>query len=436
MIRPPEALLREIRKGGQVYLMVRLITGGLTLLSLMLLTRVLGASEYGRYGYAVSVIALLVTFGQLGLPTQVIRETAAAKTVEQWESARGLWRWSMRNSVLLSLLLSAATGAYYLWRGDDASPAEGVSLPLIALLIPAMTVALNNRIAILRGLRFVGSATVLQSTLPVVALIVIVGPAAFLFGVRGIRAEHVLTLDFAALVVAVLMAVFLIRWRGADRMVATTNVVYRRKQWIAATLPLAVIVGLRTINTNVDVLMLGVWESAADIGIYKIAVRLSTFAFIGEEIIVMVLGPYFARIYADGDTQLLEHICKKAARVSLLLAGGVTAVFVVFGRQILATAFGPEFVASQAPLLILTGGYVVTVCIGAGGTLLNMTGHEKHTARAAMIGTLLNVLLNLILIPMLGIMGAAIATSVSLTASFIVMWLSVRKLMSVRLGVF
>lgn len=436
MVRAPEALLREIRRGGQVYLIVRLVTGGLTLLSLMLLTRVLGPAEYGRYGYALSVIALLVTFGQLGLPTQIIRETAAARTVEEWEAARGLWRWSMRNSVLLACILSAGTGLFFLWRGQVGGSTGDVSLPLIALLVPVMTVALNNRVAILRGLRFVGTATVLQNTVPVIALIVVVAPAAFLFGVRGIRAEHILTLDLAALVTAVAVAALILRWRGSARTLETTRVVYRQRYWIAATVPLAVIVGLRTINTNIGVLMLGAFESAEDIGFYKIAVRLATFAFIGEEIIVMVLGPYFAKLWAERDTQTLETICRRAARLSLLLSCSVLAAFVFFGREIIAIAFGAEFAPSQTPLLILIGGYVATVCIGAGGTLLNMTGHEKYTAKGAMIGTFLNVGLNLALIPLLGINGAAIATSISLIASFAYMWLCVRKAMSVRLGVF
>ena len=97
---------------------------------------------------------------------------------------------------------------------------------------------------------------------------------------------------------------------------------------------------------------------------------------------------------------------------------GVTAV-VLFaaGEWLLEQVFGGPYVQAYSALCILVIGQLINAVMGSVGLFLSMTGHEKETLRALAISAILNVVLNALLIPKFGIIGAASATAVS-----VVLW--------------
>jgi O-antigen/teichoic acid export membrane protein len=76
--------------------------------------------------------------------------------------------------------------------------------------------------------------------------------------------------------------------------------------------------------------------------------------------------------------------------------------------------FGREFTRGAAAVVILSIGQIINAMMGSVGVLLLMAGYEREVAIAAAISAALNVLLNLIMIPSLGIAGAALAVAGSL----------------------
>ena len=101
----------------------------------------------------------------------------------------------------------------------------------------------------------------------------------------------------------------------------------------------------------------------------------------------------------------------------LVTALPITILFVFAGGEIAAWVFGEEFSRSHTPLAILSLAQLANATFGSVGILLNMTGHERDTARALWQTTAANVILNLLLVPSYGMEGAAIATALSL-----IMW--------------
>lgn len=101
------------------------------------------------------------------------------------------------------------------------------------------------------------------------------------------------------------------------------------------------------------------------------------------------------------------------------------------GEVILAIAFGSLYETAYIPLIILLVGQLINSGAGSVGLLLNMSGYERETARGMMVAAVLNVVLNLLLIPLWGINGSSLATSVSLIVWNVLLWWAVRK----RLGI-
>jgi O-antigen/teichoic acid export membrane protein len=81
--------------------------------------------------------------------------------------------------------------------------------------------------------------------------------------------------------------------------------------------------------------------------------------------------------------------------------------------------------------MILLVGQFVNSAAGSVGSLLNMTGHERETARGIAVSAVINLLLNFILVPFWGIIGAAVGTAAGLVTSNVLLWWAVRK----RLGI-
>lgn len=438
MKKIPSQLLKEIRTSGVGYLSVRVSSGILTLTALVLLTSTLGAAEYGRYSYAISVIALIVTFSQLGLPTLILRETAQAFQLTQWAKVGGLTRWSMRVAILIAFASSVSVYFYTLFDTDIEvkDVVDTVSLPIIALLLPPVIVALNNRVAILRGLQRVVVATILQRNVSILFVVIGVLIFLFIFNFAKLSADQILYLELLGFLIALCLAFVYVRFRATELYQQKHNLMYDRKYWISAATPLALIVGLRTLNTNIDILLLGWFVPASEVGIYKIALRVATVTLLGQEFVIMVLSAHFAKLYAKGDIDVLATLTRQAARLSVVIAITTLVGFFFLGSWILGQLFGSEFEAARTYLLIISAGYTCSVGLGAVSTILNMTGHEKRTAKGASIAAVVNVGLNLVLIPPYGATGAATATVISLLVLNFYLWRSVQSLLSFKPGVY
>ena len=104
---------------------------------------------------------------------------------------------------------------------------------------------------------------------------------------------------------------------------------------------------------------------------------------------------------------------------------------ILFGRQIITILFGPEFAAANAPLAILSIGQLANAATGSVGVLLVMTGYQHRATAAMAAGAVLNVLIGLVLIPAYAETGAAIAATVSLIVSNVLMTFATRRKLAI-----
>jgi O-antigen/teichoic acid export membrane protein len=126
-----------------------------------------------------------------------------------------------------------------------------------------------------------------------------------------------------------------------------------------------------------------------------------------------IAAPLFASLYAKGDLQGLQRLVSTIARWIFLPALIVAIGLIQFAEPILGL-FGAEFIAAKWVMAALAFGQLVNVGAGSVGYLLIMTGHHNQCAYVMGFSALGNLILNLIWIPQMGILGAALATSLSM----------------------
>lgn len=415
---------RFLRGGvGSVGIQVSQITLGVLLA--VVLARVLGAEGYGTYTYVYTLIAVLAIPVQLGLPILIVRETAKAQAAGDWTKLKGVWCWSAAAVGKLSLVLIVVSGATAWAFARHFSELQIATFAWGILLVPLFAIgALCG--AALRGLGKVLQGQITQAILRPGLLIVSVLATVWLLPNDKVTPAYAMSLHVFAAFAAFAMGAVLLSHARPEEVRRTRGFRFEKREWLMSTLPLAVIGGVQLINQYTDVLMLGFFTSAEDIGIYRVAMHGATLVSFGLSAIGIVTTPYFARFYELNEMKQFQRLSTMSARAMLIIALPAGIVLIIFGGAILRLVFGPAFEQGHSVLSILVLGHIVHAGFGSVGPLLNMTGHERATAKWIMLAGACNVILNGILIPLYGMIGAAIATSITLVIWNCVLWRAVR----------
>lgn len=175
------------------------------------------------------------------------------------------------------------------------------------------------------------------------------------------------------------------------------------------------------LNTNIDSIMIGYYLNPAEVGIYAVAVLLAQTLTLIPRAVQRVTTPAMATLYGKGDIKGVRRLFYSILKKSLLVSAGSAVPIAVFGPYIIALLFTEEYLVSYIPLLILLMGYSISASFAAVNNTLSSIGRVHITFHITAVCGVLNVLMNILLIPILGISGAALATTVTMIVNFGIM---------------
>lgn len=419
-----------VRRRALGVLAVAAFSRALVLLTSVFLARQLGSSGFGVYATAIATLTLLGVPTMLGLPTLVVRLVAAYEVQSDWGRMRGLLRGSGIVVFLLSLLVGVAAAIVILAESQRLGQSVTVALWWALGLLPLMTLTAILSAA-LRGLHHVVVAQLPQSTImPLLFLGFLVGWRWFSVQTVDLTPAMALFGRMGAQIVGLVVASVLLH-RLIPRQVAKAPPKYEARGWLHSAAPLLILGGLGVVNTRTDVLMLGLLRGPEAAGIYQASARGAELVAFALIVVNLVTQPTLARLYAQADLVGLQRIVTASARAAFCGALPVAVVLIALGRPLLSRVFGADFGGGTVALGILAVSQIVNAGMGSVAQILNMTGHENQAARGMAVGALANVCLNLVLIQLWGVNGAALATATSL-----VLWNGVLGAYVRRLGIY
>ena len=405
----------------------------LTLLTAVVLARLLAPEGYGAYSFAIAIVAFLAIPSELGVPSLAVREIAIANSRGDWPRMRAFVAWSHRNVAAVSLVVVlAAASVLYLLRGRvDGERLACLWLGL--LLVPLVSLG-ALRSAMLQGLKKVVLGQMPEFVIRPAVFLLLIG-VLLVTGRAFESAADAMALQIVALAVAFSAGLLLFaRHRPAGLRVAARAAV--DDVWWRSAIVFGMFAAMRLINGRTDLLALGLFHDDADVGVYRVAVQLATSIIFGLQIVTPIQGPHLAHIHATGDMEAFQRVVTRTSRIVFAITVPTFCAVVLFGKPIIALAFGSAYEDAYLPLVVLSAGQLVNACMGSVGSVLNMTGHERDTVRCLAAGAAVNVALNLLLTPQMGMMGAAVATSASLVTWNVLMWRLVRARLDVETSVF
>jgi len=405
------------------------ITGAAVLFGLhVLLARLLGVGEYGIYVYAIAWINILVLTVTLGFHTSLIRFISAYRAKQEWGLMRGLLRYS-NLIVLISSIAAAIIGVIVIsLLKNRISPEQRHTFYIAFLLLPIFAFV-KLREAGLRALKNVVKSQLLLNIIrPLMLAIISLG--LFFFIPANINASWIMVGNLAALI-----GVFIIGsiWLSKSLPINVRDKpsMYRQKAWLKVSLPLLFIVGMGLLLKRTDIIMLGAIRGSEDAGFYSAATHISNFLAFGLIAVNTILAPMIAELYHTRKYKELQRIILLAARGIFLFTALVGILLIVSGKYLLSF-FGKDFVIAYIPLLVLLGGRIVCSLAGPVGFLLTMTDNQNQAGVIVASGATINIILNALLIPPMGAVGAAISTAFSMTVFDIVMFIYVLRKLNIN----
>jgi len=201
---------------------------------------------------------------------------------------------------------------------------------------------------------------------------------------------------------------------------------YEINSWRKVMVPFFIISMMFVLNNNIDILMLGSLSIPAEIGIFKISMQFAGLITFGLHAVRLVIAPRFSQYYAKSDFISLKRSAIKAARISFVFALPVCMILILWWRSIVIGFLKPEYIDSYLPLVILILGNFVSAFVGPVGVLLTMTKYEKDSVFAILFSLIINLVLNYLLIPSRGAIGAAVASAISSIFLNGILWIRVK----------
>jgi O-antigen/teichoic acid export membrane protein len=391
------------------------------------LARGLGVEGYGVYGLAMATIALLTVPTEFGLPQLLTREVAAAQVAEDWGRLRGILRWSSNTVLLISAIITIAVMIWLVFVERDLS--SSLSKTLVAGLLMVSLVALGK----LRGATLLGLQHITKGQLPDT----LIRPASFsllIFLVPWVTVSltPVIAMSLGVISAACAFGVaFAMLHKHIPPEIHVAIPQIQSRNWWFSALPMALTGAMHVLQGHLVILMLGVMlTDVSMIGIYRVATSVALLVSTPITLFNAVSAPIIARLYAKGDHVKLQRLLSLIALSMFISTLIFTLPFLLMGDVMLSFIFGEKFGNANAPLLVLCGGALISGFFGANVVLLNMTGHQVRITRAFSFSIILLMLVSPFLINLLNLMGAAVATVLSMVVWNTLIWHDARRLLS------
>ncbi len=397
----------------------------------LVLVRVMNVQEYGVYAFAVSWLAIITLVVALGFDVSYLRFIPQYRVNRQWNYLKGILR---RGGTLVSTF-SVCTGVLFaclvFLLVED--PSLRLTLLVMCLLFPVR--GLN----MLRQAALKGIETPFWAFLPerVLRPVMLAGGCVLLYFLisEPLHASSVMALNLFVMVCLLTLGTIVLRRRLPSQLRNVQADSSNTSEWLKVSLPLFIMSGLGVIFLRLDVLMVGFLAGKEPTAVYNAASRTAILMTLFITTALAVLSPRISELYYSNNLEKLQRTISIGATLSDVFTFLLFVPFCLFGEYVLAL-FGEQYIAGLPALVILAAGYLVEAFTVMANILLRVTGYQKISAGLLASALLLNVLLNVTLIPHYGITGAALATAVSTALLNVLRLLYARKHLGLHITCF
>lgn len=187
------------------------------------------------------------------------------------------------------------------------------------------------------------------------------------------------------------------------------------------------------IFTYADTILIGQFMTEADVGIYRIAFQLASVASFMAIAFHTVLYPRISQWHAENTNTKIEQALIRSFTYSLFFAIPITAGGILLADKLLYYIYSASFEAGAEVLAILLFVQIANIFLYLQTMCLNAMDRPRVSFNITAISAILNILLNIVLIPLMGISGAAIASLLTMSMNAVLAYVMLRSSLKVRI---
>lgn len=406
--------MREVAQGAMLAFVLKVLGAGLMFSFNVAIARLLGADGTGLYFLAFSIVAIASVVSRLGLDNSLLRFIATHATHNEWGKVKAVYVLGMKLALLASGALTLLLFVCAPWVASMLfqKPELGELLRWMSLSIVPFTL-LNLQAESLKGLKCIRDAMLVQGVgLPSIALLVIF-PLVKYSGVVGAAWAYTIG-------AGIVMGLAVWRWNKVmERHHESKDSFLFEVLWNSCQPLWVTSLMNRGLMPWAPVLLLGIWGTVEEVGIFGAATRIVLLVSFMLVAINNVVAPKFAELYAKGEMKALGEVARRSALLITVLASPIFLLLFFYGEWVMSM-FGAEFATGVNMLAILAVGQLINVLCGSVGYLLIMSGNETVYRNITIGSSIFQLLLIIMLAPIMGGEGVALASAIALATMNIV----------------
>ena len=363
----------------------------------ILLARYLGVSGYGEYSFLVSLVTILVSNSHLGIDNIAIKDLACVEDKDRAtyiSTSKFVVVLGTCFSILILFLFKVLIGGIkHLY----------VVLMCCLLIVQYMDIYRWNLIASYKT----NMMTIFKSIINVVSVLILV---------IGITAKLKFSFFFLLYIITeqlLLLSPRLITAHSLEDGKAITNVDYKlAKRLFRVSLPLWIGAISVSVYLRIDQVMISEILTNRDLGIYAVAVRISEMWFFVPTILCTSFLPYFSEKYNEDEDAFWSKY-ETFVYILISMAYLFAIAISLFGGVIIKILYGYEYIEALGIIRIYSWGGIF-VCMGVARSIyLTVKEYTVYACAFSVVAACTNCIMNYLLIPKMGILGATIATLVA-----------------------
>jgi O-antigen/teichoic acid export membrane protein len=378
-------LVHGVASGGTVVLLFVLH---------IIAARFMGAEDYGRFSFAMAFAMLFAPILGPGFYQLLIREIARDKGSTSKYVSHAL-SWKLAAAPVAFLLIYLSVNVIH----DTPRTLQTVYLMAIATILHSFKNTFTPALLAHERFGLNGISLIFERIALLVFSGIVLLSGGGLIGVCWTFIA-VRTIDLAIISALV--------WHKIVHFRVGRNVQFT-KQLLLAAIPIGAFQITLGFYNYVDTVMISGLRNPAEVGWYGAAYKLYEGLMILPVIIGTVVMPRISRLHVE-DRDAFARLSRSGLQYVFLVALATASNGIIFADKMIIFFFGSDFASSIVAIEILFVGIVFAFTINFLQTLLISADRQNLVFHVAVAGLIMNVLLNAVLIPSFGYIGAAVAT--------------------------
>lgn len=394
-----------------------------TFLITPIIVRVFGSRLYGDYAFMLSVLGVLMLFVDAGVFDGLRKYLIESDRSPEWKDLVFAFysrvAAALIAAVTVTIIILNTTGIIGRYLGEEF---------VLYFYVLAVLILAEQSFSIVRGTLMGFSRERASESLYIVSYIIfaVVGLGLVFsgFGVAGILAGRAIS----RIIVTIAGLVIISRIVDYSYLTSVTPDEFPSTRLLTFNINSLILFGLYVSMLHADIILIQFIEGSRSTGYYKAALTLAEFLWFVPRIVQIALLHSMSDLWSQGRDDEITAISARSTRYTLLFTILLTVGLGALADPTISTYYGNEFEPAVTPLLLLLPGALGFAAARPIFAIGQGKGELRYLIYATGTAALLNIVLNLLLIPSFGIQGAAVATSTGYMSMFVLHSLSAKKI--------